>query len=91
MIAWARPLAAVLAYGAPAAALAALLPVRGNLARWSLGALLGPVGLGLAALALRMAGCESGPAAWGALGFWLVAALARMKWRLYRRHNAPKG
>jgi Lipopolysaccharide kinase (Kdo/WaaP) family len=22
---------------------------------------------------------------------WLVALLARMKWRLYRRHNAPKG
>ena len=22
---------------------------------------------------------------------WLVAFLARMKWRLYRRHNAPKG
>ena len=22
---------------------------------------------------------------------WLVAVLARMKWRLYRRHNAPKG
>jgi heptose I phosphotransferase len=22
---------------------------------------------------------------------WLVAILARMKWRLYRRHNAPKG
>ena len=22
---------------------------------------------------------------------WLVAWLARMKWRLYRRHDAPKG